>query len=364
MSEPRRLSNILRSASVLAAAAFALLGAQTPRLAHAQEPHALKLEGDVPFTHDPSIAEDHGTYFVFATGKAPDGGQFPIRCSPDLTHWKLCGHVFDQIPAWIVQRSPGTRELWAPDISFEHGVYRLYYAYSLFGKNTSGIALAINKTLNPASPDYKWIDKGLVLESKANDDFNAIDPNYIEDTHGNAWLSFGSFWGGIKMRALNAETGLLSTSDTKLYSLASRAKPAVVPPQKFDPEHPTLPPDWQAVEAPFIIHHGDFFYLFVSWDLCCRGTRSTYRTMVGRSHTVTGPYVDKNGTPMTQGGGSPLLTPNARWLGPGGESVLREKDGTDLLVFHAYDAKTGRPSLQISTLGWKVGWPEAALQDQ
>lgn len=363
MPEPMRFPNLRRAATVLTAAAFILIAAPLPPAAAAQQPHALTLQGDVAFTHDPSIAKDGGTYYVFATGKAPDGGQFPIRCSPDLTHWKLCGHVFDQIPAWILQRSPGTKELWAPDISFEHGVFRLYYAYSLFGKNTSGIALAVNKTLDPANPHYKWIDKGLVLESKANDDFNAIDPNYVEDTHGNAWLAFGSFWGGIKMRALNAETGLLSSSDTKLYSLASRAKPAVVPAQKFDPEHPTLPPDWQAIEAPFIIHHGDFYYLFVSWDLCCRGTRSTYRTMVGRSHAVTGPYVDKNGTSMTQGGGTQLLGANARWLGPGGESVLREKDGSDLLVFHAYDAVTGRPALQISTIAWKNDWPEAALQD-
>ena len=325
--------------------------------ARAQQPHAFTLQGDVPFTHDPSIAKDGKTFYVFATGKAPDGGQFPVRCSEDLMQWRLCGHVFDQIPAWIHERSPGTKELWAPDISFEHGEYRLYYAYSLFGKNTSGIALATNKTLDPKSPRYKWMDKGLVLESLATDDFNAIDPNYIEDAQGHAWLAFGSFWSGIKMRALDANTGLLSSGNRKLYALATRAKPA-----DAAPAPPGLPPDWEAVEAPFVIHHGDFYYLFVSWDLCCRGTKSTYRTMVGRSHAVTGPYADKAGVPMSQGGGSPLLEAGARWLGPGGESVLQQKDGSDLLVFHAYDATTGRPSLQISTIAWDDQWPEAALQ--
>jgi arabinan endo-1,5-alpha-L-arabinosidase len=329
-----------------------------------QAPRVYHLEGDYAFTHDPSIAKDGATYYVFATGKAMDGGQFPLRCSEDLVHWRMCGHVFDAIPDWVRQRSPGTKELWAPDISFEHGEYRLYYAYSLFGVNTSGIGLATNKTLDRKSPDYQWVDKGLVLESKASDDFNAIDPNYVEDQKHHAWLSFGSFWGGIKMRALDASTGMLSKADTKLYSLATRAKPEHPAPQKFDPEHPTLPPDWQAIEAPFIVPRGGYYYLFVSFDLCCRGTRSTYRTMVGRSQSVTGPYVDQAGVAMTQGGGSLLLGPNKRWLGPGGESVLHQADGSDLIVLHAYDATTGKPSLQISSIVWKDGWPVAGLAEE
>jgi arabinan endo-1,5-alpha-L-arabinosidase len=330
----------------------------------AQAPHAYHLQGDYPFTHDPSIAKDGATYYVFATGKAPGGGQFSVRCSEDLEHWRLCGHVFDCIPQWVHEKSPGTTELWAPDVTLEHGEYRLYYAYSLFGVNTSGIGLATNKTLDFNSPDYKWVDKGLVLESKAADDFNAIDPNYVEDADHHAWLSFGSFWGGIKMRALDPKTGMLSKSNEKLYSLAARLKPEHPEPQKFDPEHPTLPPDWQAIEAPFIISHDGFYYLFVSWDLCCRGARSSYRTMVGRSKLVTGPYLDQAGKPMLQGGGTLLLGPNKRWLGPGGESVLRREDGSDLIVFHAYDANTGKPALQISPLVWKDGWPLAALGEE
>jgi arabinan endo-1,5-alpha-L-arabinosidase len=330
--------------------------AQTPRVYH--------LQGDYLFTHDPSIAKDGATYYVFATGKALGGGQFPVRCSEDLEHWRMCGHVFDAIPQWIREKSPATTELWAPDVSFEHGEYRLYYAYSLFGKNTSGIALATNKTLDAKSPDYQWVDHGLVLESKASDDFNAIDPNYIEDAQHRAWLCFGSFWSGIKMRALDAQTGMLTKSDENLYSLAARPKPEHPAPQKFDPEHPTLPPNWQAIEAPFIVYHGGYYYLFVSWDLCCRGVRSTYRTMVGRSKSVTGPYVDKAGTPMMQDGGTLLLGPNKRWLGPGGESLLHQADGSDLIVFHAYDATSGRPALQISSIVWRDGWPIAALGDE
>lgn len=323
----------------------------------AQDPQPLALSGDFQGTHDPSIIEAGGTWYVFATGKAQDGGRFQIRCSQDLHAWKLCGHVFDEIPEWIRKDSPGTRDLWAPDISYENGEYRLYYAYSLFGKNTSGIALATSQTLNRSSPGYRWVDRGLVLRSTAGDDFNAIDPDFVRDAHGHAWLAFGSFWSGIKLRRLDDKTGMLSTHDTRLYSLATRQRP-----ESSGPASPGLPPDWEAIEAPYIVRHDGYYYLFVSWDMCCRGIHSTYRTMVGRSKKVTGPYVDDRGVPMMSGGGTPLLSANDRWLGPGGESVLLQTPGPDIIVFHAYDAHTGFPALQISTLAWRDGWPHAALQ--
>jgi len=321
------------------------------------EPRVFPVEGDVVGTHDPSIIKEGDTWYLFATTpphlKIAD--QFPIRCSKDLVHWRVCGYVFPETPAWIKQESPNTKELWAPDISYFESKFHLYYAYSVFGVNTSGIALLTNKTLNPQSTDYRWVDEGLVLRSRAEDDFNAIDPNLILDDKGQAWLSFGSFWSGIKMRKLDRRTGKLSSEDTKIYSLASRHKP-----EQLGPPKPDLPPDYQAIEAPFIVHHGEYYYLFVSYDLCCRGTKSTYRTMVGRSREVTGPYVDAEGKKMSEGAATPLLKGNQKWLGPGGESLLLQKD-EDIIVYHAYDARTGIPSLQISTLTWTGGWPHAAL---
>jgi arabinan endo-1,5-alpha-L-arabinosidase len=332
--------------------------AVTARTSGPKEPRAIPVAGDVVGAHDPSIIKDGDTWYLFTTtppnSKTTD--QFPIRCSNDLVNWKLCGHVFSDIPAWIKQDSPKTRELWAPDISYFDGQFHLYFAYSSFGSNISGIALLTNKTLDPQSPDYQWVDQGLVLKSQAEDDFNAIDPNLILDAKGQAWLAFGSFWSGIKMRKLDRKTGKLSTDNTTLYSLATRAKP-----EHFDPPPPGLPPDYEAIEAAFIVHHDKYYYLFVSWDLCCRGTKSTYRTMVGRARAATGPYLDADGKKMMDGAATPLLSANQKWLGPGGESVLLQKDGEDIIVFHAYDTKTGIPSLQISTLAWTGGWPHAAL---
>ncbi len=173
------------------------------------------------------------------------------------------------------------------------------------------------------------------------------------------WLSFGSFWSGIKMRRIDPGTGLLSKTDTTTYALASRTPAAA---HQAVAGEAALPPDTQAIEAPFILHHDKSYFLFVSWDLCCRGKNSTYREMVGRSSTVTGPYLDRDGKPMLGGNATQLLHATATWAGPGGASILHEtsgpRAGQDLIVYHAYDPTTGRPSLQISPITWKNNWPK------
>jgi len=347
-----RLILLLGMVSALLARSAVAPVAQQP------SPRIIKVTGEVEGTHDPSIIKDGDTWYVFSTTtERPREGELPVRCSKDLQRWQRCGYVLPDVPEWIKKESPETKNLWAPDVSYFGGEFHLYYAFSIFGKNTSGIALLTNKTLDPGSPQFRWIDRGLVLRSVASDDFNAIDPNLVIDGQGRAWLAFGSFWSGIKMRRIDPKTGTLSAEDTKLYSLASRQ-----PPIEPDKPHPNLPADWQAVEAPFIVAHDNYYYLFVSFDLCCRGTKSTYKAVVGRSREVTGPYIDAAGKAMMAGGGTALLEGNSRWKGPGGESVLLQKDH-DILVFHAYDGTTGKPSLQISTLTWVDGWPKAALEE-
>ena len=320
-------------------------------------PSVIHVEGNVDGVHDPSIIKEGDTWYLFSTVTEKNSpGQLPIRCSKDLRSWKRCGFVFQGIPDWIRKESPQTKDLWAPDESYFDGKYHVYYAFSVFGKNTSGVALVTNKTLNPDSPDFRWVDEGLVFRSREDDDFNAIDPNIVADSQGRLWMSFGSFWSGIKMRRINPQTGRLADEDTKLYSLARRVRP-----ENPVPRPPNLPDDWQAVEAPFVVHRGDYFYLFVSFDLCCRGAKSNYRTMVGRSRSVTGPYVDADDKPMLEGGGTPVLVGNQLWAGPGGESILQQVGG-DIIVFHAYDGKTGKPRLHISTIDWAGDWPHVGLE--
>ncbi|MHB1974112.1 MAG: arabinan endo-1,5-alpha-L-arabinosidase [Acidimicrobiales bacterium] len=294
------------------------------------------------FVHDPSMIREGSTYYVFSTGDPAGvigGGNIQIRVSTDLRTWRYIGTVFPTIPSWILQRVGPIPNLWAPDISFYHGLYHLYYAGSSFGSNTSVIALATNVTLDPSSPRYHWVDRGEVLSSGPGDNYNAIDPALVYGPSSSTWLAFGSFWGGIKLVSIDASTGKPYSASPRLYSLASTAAP-------------------DAEEGSYLTRHGSYYYLFVSAGFCCRGIASTYQVVVGRSKTITGPYVDANGTSLTQGGGTELLGADQGMIGPGSGSVYHSAS-TYLFDYHYYDAFDGGAArLQVRHLYWtSSGWP-------
>ncbi len=326
---------------VLVAAVFSLTWHAIPAASQ-----LLSLRGDVEGVHDPAIIREGSTYYVFCTGGRPGTGVIPIRTSSDMVNWRLSGYVFEKLPEWASKEIPNARGAWAPDISFSGGKYHLYYAVSTFGSRNSAIGLATNRTLDSANPDYHWVDEGMVLRSyQDKDDWNAIDANLFFENKDSVWLDWGSFWGGIKMRRVDPDTGKLSEKDTTIYSLSCR---------------PRTPPEGGSVEAPFLVRHDGWFYLFVSFDRCCRGVNSTYKVVVGRSKKATGPYVDKTGKHMSDGGGSLVIDAQTElWHGAGHEAVLQDKKG-DYLVFHAYDGKTGRPFLQIDRIDWSDGWPRVS----
>lgn len=300
-------------------------------------PPGLEMSGTIKPIHDPVITKASDTYYLFCTG---DG--IPIRASNDLLAWRnpFPPAVFAQVPDWALERIPEATSLWAPDISYYNDKYHLYYSVSTFGSNRSLIGLATNTTLNYKDGGYKWVDEGLVIESVTANSYNCIDPNVVFDADGVPWLAFGSFWSGIKIRRLDYDTGKPSEEDTRLYSLAQRFVNS------------------GSVEAPFIIRKGDFYYLFASFDFCCRGVDSTYHVVVGRSEKVTGPYVDRDGIEMLKGGGTQVTFPTERWRGPGHNAILQDGD-VDYIVYHAYDARSaGDPTLRIDRLAWDAdGWP-------
>jgi arabinan endo-1,5-alpha-L-arabinosidase len=296
------------------------------------------------FIHDPTMARQGNTYYTFSTGD-PAGtignGNIQIRTSHNLRTWQYTGTVFAQQPAWITSTLGSIPNLWAPDISWFGGLWHLYYAGSSFGSNNSVIGLATTPTLDPHSPRYHWTDDGLVFQSTSADDYNAIDPSLVTDAAGNRWLSFGSFWSGIKLIRLDNTTGKPASSAT-VYSLAAKPAP--------DPE-----------EGSGIVYHGGYYYLFVAVDYCCQGISSTYHIQVGRSASITGPYVDAAGIAMLNGGGMEVQGADAGMIGPGSPFAFGPGAGgpsSPLLVYHYYDAyDSGDAWIQIRPLSWVNGWP-------
>lgn len=307
-----------------------------------------RLAGDLAPVHDPCVIKHGGTYHLFSTGQQHDPtGLIPWRTSKDLVSWKVRGRVFEAIPAWAAAAVPGTHGMWAPDVAWFNDRFHLYYSCSTFGSNRSVIGLATSATLDTDSPQFGWRDHGLVVASGRGDDFNAIDANHFVDRQGKHWLSLGSFWSGLKLFAIDPATGKLPAGDTRKYSLAARPAPQGAP---------------GAIEAPYMIERDGYYYLFASFDYCCKGVNSTYYVAVGRSREVTGPYVGRDGRSMADGYGTVVLEGNRRFRGPGHQAVLREQ-GRDYLVYHAYDAEhDGRPTLRISPISWTAdGWPTAEL---
>lgn len=296
------------------------------------------LTGDLA-THDPAlVAGGPGEpWYVFSTGSTEGDGNIQIRRSVDGLDWESLGEVWTKKPEWLVEAVPGVSNLWAPEVIKHDGTWYLYYAASTFGSNQSVIALATNTTLDPADPHYKWVNRGAVVTSTTADDFNAIDPGIVEDAHG-PWMAFGSFWSGIRMVQLEWPSGLRADSTSEPLRIADRGAPP------------------NAIEAPYIVERDGWFYLFVSLDSCCRGLDSTYKIAVGRSQQVTGPYLDRTGVPLLEGGGTVLLATNGAEIGPGGQSV-----SNGYLAYHFYDGNAGGAfRLAIRKLDWDAaGWPVA-----
>jgi arabinan endo-1,5-alpha-L-arabinosidase len=292
------------------------------------------------FIHDPStIVKAGDRYYVFGTGPG-----IRSKSSPDLIRWSNGPSVFDRPPAWTTQAVAGfDGYFWAPDIIRVNGKYFLYYSVSTWGKKTSAIGLATSPTLDSAATNYLWTDAGEVIRSTGDSAFNTIDPSVMRTANGKLWLAFGSYWEGIFLTELDPQTGRRRATNSPLFHLA-----------------------WNhAIEAACLAQHGKFYYLFVNWGECCKGTNSTYEVRVGRAEQITGPYLDRDGKNLTAGGGSLFLQSRGRFIGPGHIGIVDEggTNGPTWFSYHYYDAATGgRSRLALGKLTWPGDWPAPTNQ--
>ena len=288
-----------------------------------------------PVVHDPVLAEDNGVFYLYCTGEN-------IACfsSRDLEHWRSEPPVFSAPPEWALRSIPGYEgHTWAPDRIYHDGVYHLCYSCSSFGRNTSAIGHAVREVLDPADTSHVWRDTGPVVRStEGENNYNAIDPSVFIDDLGVPWMVFGSFWGGIQLIRLTDD---LTAQDTSfaMRTVARRSKGS-------------------AIEAPFLFKHGDYYYLFVSFDYCCRGLESNYNVVVGRSERIEGPYFDRNGREMATGGGTAVVSSDPDFVAIG-HCAVYTFGKRDYFVAHGYSrTENGLSKLFLRELCWDdAGWP-------
>ncbi|KAM0750291.1 endo-1,5-alpha-L-arabinosidase [Meredithblackwellia eburnea MCA 4105] len=333
---PQRTSNTYRSwlvpCAVFASILLFVYASWAPQVLVREYPNSEPLNGPLsPWLHDPGIAKGpSGTYVLASTGAG-----LPLRTSTDRVNWIDGGMVFPEGNPSATEEFTGARwsVLWAPDVTYVNGSWWVYYAASSLGSQKSGIFLARSETgLNGT-----WKDHGLVISSSSSVNWNAIDPNLAID--GDKWyLVFGSYWGGIKLLALDPATGLAKNPANSLIGLSRRYE------------------DNGSEEAPFLFHNGPHWFLFTSWGSCCAGNSSTYSIHVSRSPSIQGPFVDRDGILAIDGGGTEILASHGTIYGPGGQSVFLDEDGP-VLVYHYSAQRPHMYNLGLNRLSFKTGWP-------
>jgi arabinan endo-1,5-alpha-L-arabinosidase len=283
--------------------------------------------------HDPStVAVCEGSYYVYATGRG-----ISVLTSSNGFDWQRGQKVFERVPDSVHQFAPlnDGQLVWAPDIIKLNGEYYLYYAISAWDVYVSAVGLLTSPTLDPNNPNYKWTDHGMVVHSSQGENLNAIDPGVLHAPDGTLWICYGSYHGNIELVQLDPQTGLRIATNSPVTVIANQS------------------------EASDIIYHEGYYYLFVNHGGCCQGSNSTYNIRVGRSQKVTGPYLDRFGDNMADGGGTFFLAAEGKDIGPGHFGLLLD-DGVEKFSCH-YEAEIGRAGrsiLDIRPLLWTTdGWP-------
>lgn len=268
---------------------------------------------------DPTVIRaGNGYFYLYAT---EDIRNVPILKSKDMVNWSQVGTVFtdETRPAFI-----GSGGIWAPDIEYINGQYVLYYAVSW-----GAIGAAVS-----ASPEGPFTDKGKIFTESEIGVKGSIDPCYMED-NGRKYLIWGSFYGIYAVEL--TDNGL---------QLKTGAKPVQIAGTSF--------------EGSYVFKRGDYYYYFGSTGTCCDGVNSTYKVVYGRSKSLFGPYLDKEGESLTDNKYDILIYSNTYFVGNGHDSQIVQDDaGNDWIFYHGYVKSSGQGRyLMLSQVKWTAdGWP-------
>lgn len=307
---------------------------------------------------DPTVIRGRdGFWYAYGTGGAwTQGGDYhrmQIARSDDLVSWEYVSDVFtaETEPRYDGKGDDAQRMYWAPAIEYVDGRYVLYYSYVVNdGDDRSWRAIGAATAPTPAGP---WTDSGAAVVPPSTWSprpgveltSTTIDPELVTGPDGTRYLFYGGWDGGVRAVQLSTD-GLRSVGETTQIALPVR------------------------YEAPYVVRHGEYYYLFLSaLGGCCDGPVSAYPVHVARSKNVLGPYVARDGSSMLDqhGSGTLVQAPNGnQWVSTGHTAQATDAAGQDWLVSHAIDRgdpfRWGRASkrpMVINRLDWIDGWPTA-----
>ena len=354
---PRRRSTVTligvlcASLAMLAVPAGASTGSSRPT----QPAYANPVSKDFADTFaDPSLLRGKdGWWYSYGTSDPLREGEgtmhrIPIARSNDLVTWSSVGDAFSTLtlPSWAAPNA----SIWAPDVRFVNGQYRMYYVVTETKVTAEPNDNAVGMATAP-SPTGPWTDSGAPVVGPirggqvGDGNFKwTFDPSVVTDADGSQWLFYGSYYGGVHVTRLSAD-GRQATGTPTMVAIDN----------KFEGAYP--------------VHRGGYWYLFASTANCCAGPATGYSVQVGRARNPHGPYVDRDGVPLTasQAGGTPVLVQNGnRWVGAGHNAVVTDLAGQDWMAYHAIDRAdpfldgtdgiNERPML-LDRLDWVDGWP-------
>jgi len=318
-----------------------------PAVLHGQRP------GDTTWylfcTTDPLNDED-----VDANGD-PIFRRVPVMTSENLVDWTYVGESFTEPPSW----ADPTSALWAPDIVYSSTFdqYYLFVVVTDTASSVSGVegcasdsAIAVATSADPTGP-WTFSDTPVVAPRQNGEGCNFLwtyDPDVLGDTvTDSAIFYYGSYYGGIfgTTLELTADGAVADTEAATMVAIDNK------------------------YEGANVIEKDGYYYLFASATNCCNGALTGYSVFVGRSTDPLGPFVDREGVPLTDenAGGTPFLTMNGnRWVGTGHNTVFQDANGDWWTIYHAVDQQdpfyafdpgfTKRPAL-LDAIDWVDGWP-------
>ena len=361
---------------------------------NAAYPSPLPVSGTGIYVHDPYMLQDpvthiywlYGTHqtlaystnlsaFTYTTLSTPNGACTQTEGTYWLTDDNHCPIIGPDFTSWSGLQTPPSDnngnniDVWAPSLLYANGTYYQYYAIPY--EPSTGAEAVIGLATSPTAWG-PWTDMGYLITSwtgatspvpspnpwgfSNTTTWNAIDPAPFTDASGNWWLVYGSWSDGIRVLQLQTPSTATSNSTIGFPVSTNSSTWTKIAYRSAGEEGPFI--------YPWIVNGTQYYFYFAPIDVCCDGTSSTYRTIVGRSTSPDGPFVDRGGLALTSGGGTILVSSHNNFFGPGGASVFTDtgtsgSESIPTIVYHYYDGNNnGTPTVGINRLGFTSdGWP-------